>query len=126
MFCKVISHQQTICWVFSAKFAKYELLLNFELKSNSVNCHLTDSCFVTEDITEELLIKYSCQYVWITHRECIVYVSTPVVLSVEPDIPGAPLPEFTVIGVENDAKFFLLAFIVILCPCGFADKVVGS
>ena len=76
MFCKVISHQQTICWVFSsAKFAKYELLLNFELKSNSVNCHLTDSCFVTEDITEELLIKYSCHYVWITHRECIVYVS---------------------------------------------------
>ena len=57
MFCKVISHQQTICWVFSAKFAKYELLLNFELKSNSVNCHLTDSCFVTEDITEELTYK---------------------------------------------------------------------
>ena len=65
MFCKVISHQQTIFQVFSsAKFAIYDLLLNFESKSNSVNCHLNDSCFVTECITERtILIKYSCHYV---------------------------------------------------------------
>jgi hypothetical protein len=39
--------------------------------------------------------------------------------------PGFPLPEFMVNSVTADAKFFLLASIVIICPDGFNDKSVA-
>ena len=57
----------------------------------------------------------------------IVYVLIPVALSITgADSGGAPLPEFTSIGVDNENKFFRWARIVALCPLGFGERVVGS
>ena len=100
----------------ASKLTTLEIVISsvcsFPNTSEPVNWYVTSSNEFAENDDEN----------WVAE---IVYESIPFTVSTKLR-GGLLLPLLIVIGVTKDAKFFLCALTVILCPLGFGERVVGS